>query len=87
MFGAPHEEGDATYGKFRIGRGQVFNYAITTWTSNNYQLKVDIYKPLREKSDEELGFTITRLAKSSMDAKYPVIFIQILQIRWVLLLK
>ncbi|HAV6187503.1 TPA: DNA mismatch repair protein, partial [Acinetobacter baumannii] len=32
-------------------------------TSNNYQLKVDIYKPLREKSDEELGFTITRLAK------------------------
>ena len=61
LFGAPHEEGDATYGKFRIGRGQVFNYATTTWISNSYKLYVDVYKPLREKSDEELGFTFTKL--------------------------
>lgn len=41
-FGTPHEEGDAVYGRFRIGRGQIFAYGATTWLSNTFRMKVDI---------------------------------------------
>lgn len=42
MFGAPHEEGDAFYGRFRIGRGQIMSYAKTTWRSGPFEMNVDI---------------------------------------------
>ena len=41
-FGAPHEKGDATYGRFRIGRGQIMSLAKVTWTSNQYSMSVDV---------------------------------------------
>lgn len=41
-FGTPHTEGDAVYGRFRIGRGQVMAFAKTTWHSKNYQMITDI---------------------------------------------
>jgi len=41
-FGTPHEEGDATYGRFRMGRGQLFSYAATVWSSNQFQMTVDL---------------------------------------------
>ncbi len=41
-FGTPHEEGDARYGRFRMGRGQLFAFAHNTWTSNGFQMIVDI---------------------------------------------
>jgi len=41
-FGTPHEEGDATYGRFRIGRGQLMAFAQNTWRTGTFQMDVDI---------------------------------------------
>jgi hypothetical protein len=41
-FGTPHKEGDATYGKFRMGRGQLMAFAATVWRSGEFQMNVDI---------------------------------------------
>lgn len=41
-FGTPHKEGDATYGKFRMGRGQLFAFSRTVWQSNNFLMDVCI---------------------------------------------
>ncbi|MBU2761082.1 ATP-binding protein [Acidithiobacillus sulfurivorans] len=40
-FGTPHEEGDATYGRFRLGRGQIMAHASTIWRSHGWQMTVD----------------------------------------------
>ncbi|KQY90972.1 DNA mismatch repair protein MutL [Paenibacillus sp. Root52] len=40
-FGTPHQEGDATYGRFRLGRGQIMAHAYTTWMSNMFNMNVD----------------------------------------------
>ncbi|WP_315851107.1 ATP-binding protein [Yersinia aldovae] len=40
-FGTPHQEGDATYGRFRLGRGQIMAHASTIWQSNLWQMTVD----------------------------------------------
>ncbi len=40
-FGTPHQEGDATYGRFRLGRGQIMAHASTVWTSNAWKMSVD----------------------------------------------
>lgn len=41
-FGTPHQEGDAIYGRFRMGRGQLMAYAVTNWRSGAYSMEVDI---------------------------------------------
>lgn len=41
-FGTPHAEGDATFGRYRMGRGQLMAFSITKWKSNNFQMDVDI---------------------------------------------
>jgi hypothetical protein len=41
-FGTPHKEGDATYGKFRMGRGQLFAFSHTIWNSNEFMMDVCI---------------------------------------------
>lgn len=40
-FGTPHQEGDATYGRFRLGRGQIMAHASTEWISNRWAMTVD----------------------------------------------
>lgn len=40
-FGTPHEEGDATYGRFRLGRGQIMAHASTEWLSHYWKMTVD----------------------------------------------
>lgn len=40
-FGTPHAEGDATYGRFRLGRGQIMAHATTVWESRSWQMTVD----------------------------------------------
>jgi hypothetical protein len=40
-FGTPHQEGDATYGRFRLGRGQIMAHATTEWLSNSWKMTVD----------------------------------------------
>lgn len=41
-FGTPHQEGDATYGRFRMGRGQMFAFGTNKWITNVFQMEVDI---------------------------------------------
>lgn len=40
-FGTPHADGDATYGRFRLGRGQIMAHASTVWSSNRWKMTVD----------------------------------------------
>lgn len=41
-FGTPHTEGDARYGKFRMGRGQMFAFGLNTWRTGRFTMVVDI---------------------------------------------
>lgn len=41
-FGMPHKAGDARFGRFRMGRGQMFSFASTVWRSNCNEMVVDI---------------------------------------------
>lgn len=63
-FGTPHQEGDATYGRFRMGRGQLFAFSKTLWRSGQFAMDVDIKSKglaydLQEGLDEMRGCTIT----------------------------
>lgn len=40
-FGTPHQEGDAKYGRFRLGRGQIMAHASVLWASNRWSMHVD----------------------------------------------
>lgn len=59
-FGTPHEQNDAYFGCFRLGRGQIFAIANTVWRSNSYVFSVDIEKPLAEKKANDLFFELNR---------------------------
>jgi hypothetical protein len=64
QFGTPHEEGDATYGKFRMGRGQLMAFAQNAWRTGPFLMEVDIKsKGLTYELSENLsvlkGCTIT----------------------------
>ena len=42
-FGTPHTEGDgAKFGKFRMGRGQIFSFGANRWETGSYRMNVDI---------------------------------------------
>lgn len=41
-FGTPHTEGDAIYGRFRMGRGQIMSFSKQIWRSNDFRMTVDI---------------------------------------------
>lgn len=41
-FGTPHNDGDAVYGKFRMGRGQIMAFSQNQWKSNTFFMDVDI---------------------------------------------
>lgn len=41
-FGTPHKDGDATYGKFRMGRGQIFAFSRNRWRTGGFEMAVDI---------------------------------------------
>ena len=43
-FGTPHKEGDAPYGRFRMGRGQLFAFSTTRWRTGEFEMLVDIKK-------------------------------------------
>lgn len=61
MFGTPHQEGDATYGRFRMGRGQMMAFGRNVWRSRQFEMHVDIktdgldYKLVEH--DEDYGGT------------------------------
>ncbi len=42
VFGQPHAESEKkTYGRFRMGRGQLLAYGVNVWTTNTFQMRVD----------------------------------------------
>lgn len=41
-FGTPHEAGDAIYGQFRMGRGQMMAFGRNVWRSRTFQMDVDV---------------------------------------------
>lgn len=41
-FGTPHVEGDARYGRFRMGRGQLMAFGKNVWRTNTFKMAVDI---------------------------------------------
>lgn len=41
-FGTPHQEGDARYGRFRMGRGQLMAFGKNIWRTNTFEMVVDI---------------------------------------------
>ena len=43
-FGTPHKEGDATYGHYRMGRGQIFSFGINRWRSGEFLMQLDLKK-------------------------------------------
>ena len=56
-FGLPHREGDATYGKFRMGRGQLFSYGANEWSSNGLLMSVDLKPQEGEIETKGLGYS------------------------------
>lgn len=55
-FGTPHQAGDAKFGFYRMGRGQMFSYAVNTWTSGEFCMLVDI-------NGKGLTYELSRLAE------------------------
>ncbi|MBC8739762.1 ATP-binding protein [Paraburkholderia sp. UCT31] len=43
-FGTPHEEGDAEFGRFRVGRGQLLNFGVNFWRSGTFRMVLDYKK-------------------------------------------
>jgi len=58
VFGNPHESGDATFGRFRMGRSQLMYYASTVWFTRKYAMSIDIYEPIRNKTLKNLCFNL-----------------------------
>lgn len=57
MFGAPHQQNDAFYGKYRIGRGQCLAFGKVTWRSHNYEMSVDLGDPTEKETPlEKIGY-------------------------------
>lgn len=73
-FGFPHKEGDATYGQFRMGRGQMFAFGRNVWRTGNFRMTVDM-KPEKDASgaDYALGYDFETLRENvkgcSIDVK------------------
>jgi Histidine kinase-, DNA gyrase B-, and HSP90-like ATPase len=63
-FGTPHVEGDAVYGRFRMGRGQMMAFGRNIWRSRTFEMDVDIKKTgldytLTEHAEDFQGTRIT----------------------------
>lgn len=58
-FGTPHVEGDAHFGRFRIGRGQIMAFADTNWRSGHFMMSVRLLS-----NAAPLGYTLTETAES-----------------------
>jgi Histidine kinase-, DNA gyrase B-, and HSP90-like ATPase len=62
-FGQPHEEGDATYGRFRMGRGQAFAFGRSKFFSNDHLMDVDIKPQENAVASDGLNYQLTTLNK------------------------
>jgi hypothetical protein len=64
-FGFPHKEGDATYGQFRMGRGQMFSFGRNVWRTGQFKMTVDM-KPQKDVdgNDYALGYDFEKFDES-----------------------
>lgn len=68
-FGKPHAVTEAKkFGKFRMGRGQLFAHGRNTWRTNEFVMEVDIDNPDESKEDHDelghgLGYSLHRSEK------------------------
>ena len=61
-FGYPHDENDATYGRYRMGRGQLFAVGKNKWTTNKFMMDVDLKPQGKSKGDDfALGYDFREL--------------------------
>lgn len=65
-FGFPHEDGDAKYGRFRMGRGQMMAFGRNTWVTNVYRMDVDL-KPQKNEMGEDyaLGYEFRKVKENA----------------------
>lgn len=73
-FGTPHREGDATYGRFRMGRGQMFSFGRNVWRTGEFRMTVDL-KPQeadKEKNGYALGYQFENKLKKEKGCKIEV---------------
>lgn len=54
-FGYPHKEGDAKYGRFRMGRGQMFSFGRNKWSTNQFRMIVDL---MPQEGVDRIGFDL-----------------------------
>lgn len=60
VFGWDHEGQNKTFGKFGIGRAQLWNFCSTVWTSNRFKMDVDIKK-------KGLNYVLSELEETLLD--------------------
>lgn len=63
-FGTAHTAGDAKFGRFRMGRGQLMAYAENEWRSGHFRMRVDLERKglryeLQHEAEEHRGCRIT----------------------------
>lgn len=58
VFGTPHDKGDARYGRFRMGRGQIMAFTRNVWHSGQFVMAVDI-------RDKGLAYDLTMATKET----------------------
>ncbi|OYW72381.1 MAG: hypothetical protein B7Z37_25015 [Verrucomicrobia bacterium 12-59-8] len=59
VFGQPQsefEKSQKTYGRFRMGRGQLFSYGVNNWRTGTFSMQVDVNSP---KADDDDGYELT----------------------------
>lgn len=61
-FGTPHQAGDATYGKFRMGRGQIMAFTRNLWRSGQFRMEVDI-------KEKGLAYDLVTLAEEAVGCR------------------
>jgi hypothetical protein len=64
-FGQPHQAGDAVYGTFRMGRGQMFSFGVNHWRSGRFAMKVDI-------KGRGLDYDLTESAKAHLGCEIAI---------------
>ena len=75
--GFPHDDGNhRTYGKFGMGRAQMWAFASTDWYSNEFVMRVDVQKTGLDYALEEVG---DRVSGTRIEAKFykPLTFAEV----------
>lgn len=57
-FALPHKEGDAAFGRFRAGRGQLFYQGTNTWHTNGHVMRVDAVEWARSDDQNMLRYDL-----------------------------